>query len=113
MPHVADWDDDPDVEILKRAGVGPSTGSPKNDAALALRVLRDYAPLAAHVVCAIATESDSEKLRLAASKYILDRVIGPITGGENVADPWSELFDSVVREPTATERAAGSRVSRS
>lgn len=103
-----------DLELLSRASVPASTLSEKNEAALAMRILKDHASIAAHAICTIVTESPNEKTRLAAAKYVLDRVIGPLSQQvDQGTNPWDELFGSVVREPTAAERAAGSRVSRS
>jgi hypothetical protein len=55
----------------------------------------------------LATEAKSEKVRLEASKYILDRIAGriPITAPDSFNDkqPWEEVLGTVFREPSKYE----------
>jgi hypothetical protein len=81
---------------------------------LCIQIFRDNAPLAAEIIGELAVHGEKESTRLNASKYIVDRVLGRIAEnqGNTQQDSFANLFDSVVREPTAEERAAGTRVSR-
>ena len=109
-----DWVPEEELELLRNAPP-PSTVAKSSAEKIAMQVFRDHLPLAAEVICAIAVESDSEKNRLAASKYIVERVLGrtPETSVANQeTSPYEALFGSVLREPTADERTSGARVSR-
>jgi hypothetical protein len=82
---------------------------------LAMQIFRDHLPLAAQVICDIAVNSDNERNQMQASKYIVERVMGrtPDARVDNGAtDPLANIFTDVLREPTADERAQGSRVTR-
>jgi hypothetical protein len=81
---------------------------------LANQIFRDHVGLCAQVICEIATGSDNEKNRLTASKYVVERVLGrtPDAVVEREQDMWQDLFGSITREPTASERQTGAKVSR-
>lgn len=49
----------------------------ESSAALAQRLIEERAPQAVLVISKLADASDSDKVRLDAAKYILDRVLGP------------------------------------
>jgi hypothetical protein len=114
MPHTPDWMPEEELAALA-AAPEPSTMTVRQAEAIAMEIFRDNLPLAAQVIAEIATNSESERNRLQASKYIVERVMGrtPDAKPESGAnDPWSNLFSSVLREPTATERAEGATISR-
>jgi hypothetical protein len=82
---------------------------------LCMQIFRDNAPLAAEIIGELALNGEKESTRLNASKYIVDRVLGRIADsqqGSGKDEPWTDLFNSVAREPTAEERANGTKVSR-
>lgn len=113
MPSTPSWMSDEELALLASAPMA-STGS-KTAEKLAMEVFRDNLPLAAQVICEIACNSESERNRLTASKYIVERVLGrtpDAKADESRNEPWSDLFGSVMREPTSDERAAGATVSR-
>jgi hypothetical protein len=108
----ADWMAEDELELL--ANIPTASQRAASDEQLTMRIFRDNAPVAAEIIAHLAANGLKESTRLAASKYIVDRVLGRI--GEAIPtaanDPWTDLFGSVVREPTADERKNGSRVSR-
>jgi hypothetical protein len=82
---------------------------------IAMEIFRDNLPLAAQVIADIAVSSDSERNRLAASKYIVERVMGRTPDAKvdtSRDDMWGNLFGSVLKEPTLAERNEGAKVSR-
>src|SRR5687767_122720 len=77
----------------------------------AQRVFLKNAKRAAEQIVEIATKRSTDKVRLDASRYIVDRalgrVVGPDPNGAGKDDPWKDLMGSITREPSAAERAAG------
>lgn len=77
-------------------------------------VFHRNAARAAQQIVNIAFNGSSDRLRLDASRYVVDRVLGRIevklpAGAEAGKEPWSDLYDAVIREPSASERAQGRR----
>lgn len=77
--------------------------------------LRNASPAAQQIVD-IALTGQSERLRLDASKYVVDRVLGRIevklpARDPDGKEPWAELYDAVIREPSASERSQGHKPS--
>jgi hypothetical protein len=96
---------------------GPQATTSRADTAeaTAVAIFRDNAGVCAEIIVDIAVHGENERTRLAASKYVVDRVLGRIPEAAPVngpSDPLQALFGSVLREPTAQERQAGAKVSR-
>lgn len=103
----------PDEE-LRLLAAQPMPDTVKSQAKLAQQIFEDNAGLAAEIVCDIMVNSPNEKTKLMAAKYVADRVLGRV-GEQKVAEsenPWDNLFNSVIREPSEAERKDGARVSR-
>lgn len=85
---------------------------PATYAAAAEEVFRQNCEKAAKQIVEIGLHGETDKLRLDACKYITDRVLGRIKEKEATStekEPWESIFGTVVREPTAEERAHGAR----
>lgn len=111
MAHIPDWMPEDELRLLQaQPKASPSVADNEK---IAMAVFRDNVVLAAEMIGDLAQNGEKESTRLNASKYIVERVLGkaPETGTPQ-NDPFSNLFDSVLREPTAAERATGTRVSR-
>lgn len=112
MGHVPDWMPEAELRMLQnQPKIAPSV---KDNEKIAMAIFRDNVALAAEIIGDLAINGEKESTRLNASKYIVERVMGKIgeqTGGDK-GDVWDDLFTSVAREPTAEERAAGTKVSR-
>jgi hypothetical protein len=95
-----------------------SFNTPEMYAKEAQAVFLENARAAAQELVDLALHGATERVRMDAAKYVVDRVLGRIEvrlpagskDGEG-KDPWSDLFGTVIREPTATERARGRRPS--
>lgn len=113
MGHIPDWMPEEELKLLQsQPKASPSV---QDNEKLCMQIFRDNAPLAAEIIGELAVNGDKESTRLNASKYIVDRVLGRIQesqAGSGKDEPWSDLFNAVAREPTAEERAAGTKVSR-
>lgn len=111
MAHIPDWMPEDELRLLQaQPKASPSVADNEK---IAMAVFRDNVVLAAEMIGDLAQNGEKESTRLNASKYIVERVLGK--AGENttpVANQWDDLFGSVLREPTAEERSAGTRVSR-
>lgn len=109
MAEPDNWLDDDDLAQF----VQPSTPVVRSTAEEAAKIFRDHADVAALVLVEIATNSTSERNRMAAAKYICDRVLGRIGEAkpEQENNPY-DIFSSILREPTAAERSSGRSVTR-
>jgi hypothetical protein len=110
--YTPDWIPEDELKLLQsQPKASPSL---QDNEKLAMQIFRDNLPLAAEVIGDLMVNGEKESTRLNAAKYITERVLGRV--GENATgaggDVWDNLFGSVAREPTAEERAAGTRVSR-
>jgi len=70
-------DDWIDWGVADAIGMERRMAPAESAAALAQRLIEERAPQAVLVVSKLADNSDSDKVRLDAAKYILDRVLGP------------------------------------
>jgi hypothetical protein len=105
----------PEDELKMLQSLPPASPSAKDNEKIAMQIFRDNLPLAAEVIGELMINGEKESTRLNASKYIVERVMGrtpDASGGSAKDDMWTDLFGSVAREPTADERANGTRVSR-
>lgn len=112
MGHVPDWMPEDELRMLQnQPKISPSVNDNEK---IAMAIFRDNVALAAEIIGDLAINGDKESTRLNASKYIVERVLGKIgdTATNAQGDVWDELFSNVAREPTAEERANGTRVSR-
>ena len=72
------------------------------------KILLDNAQSIARELVALALKANSEKVRLEASKYILDRLAGRIplavvNDPNSEQQPWEDIIGTVVREPSKYE----------
>jgi hypothetical protein len=64
----------------------------------ASRIIREAAPFAATAISELVNDSSiSPSVRLAASKYVTDRVLGPV-GKDQETDRLEEFFEEIARE---------------
>lgn len=82
--------------------------------AVTAALLRKHASHAAQTVIDIAMNSENDNTRLKAAQYIIDRTLGRV-GEERNRDedgraPWEKVFDSVLVEPPAEQRALGKAI---
>lgn len=114
MGHIPDWMPEDELKMLQ--SLPPASPSIQDNEKIAMAIFRDNVALAAEVIGELAMNGEKESTRLNASKYIVERVLGPLStvapSGGGQGDVWTDLFGSVAREPTAEERANGTRVSR-
>ena len=115
MPaSIPDWVTEEELAVLSNAG--PATVmKPREAEEIAMRLFRDNLPLAVHIITDVMVNSESEKNRFAAAKYVVERTMGKTPDArptETGSNPWDELLGSVIREPSLEERNAGVRVSR-
>lgn len=112
MGYTPDWM--PEDELRALQSQPKASPSVKDNEKLAMQIFRDNLPLAAEVIGDLMVNGEKESTRLNAAKYITERVLGriPDTAGQGGGDVWDDLFGSVAREPTAEERAKGTKVSR-
>jgi hypothetical protein len=113
MGHIPDWMPEEELKLLQaQPKASPSV---QDNEKIAMKIFRDNLPLAAEIIGELAINGEKESTRLNASKYIVERVLGRTpdsSANTQQGDAWADLFGSVVREPTAEERAAGTKVSR-
>ena len=112
MGHVPDWIPEDELRLLQnQPKISPSA---QDNEKLAMQIFRDNLPVAAEVIGDLMANGEKESTRLNAAKYVVERVMGrtPDNAGQAQGDVWDDLFGSVAREPTAEERAQGTRVSR-
>jgi len=114
MASNMDWVPEEELELLKNAPP-PSVVTKESAEKIAMAIFRDNAALCAEIICDIAVNSENEKTRLTASKYVVERVLGRTPEAaptDATLGAYDDLFGSVIREPNASERAEGARVSR-
>jgi hypothetical protein len=104
----------PEEELALLQAQPKASPSARDNEKLAMQIFRDNVALAAEVIGDLAVNGEKESTRLNASKYIVERVLGRTPDAQlpGKDDMFTDLFSSVAREPTAEERAAGTRVSR-
>lgn len=106
-----EWITDADLELLQ----GPLDPPGKYEK-VAEAMLRRQATKAVKVVVDIAMNSDNDKLRLDAAKYVLDRVLGR-PDAKSALEPtekagWQEIIESTLVEPSHADRKAGQAIER-
>jgi hypothetical protein len=104
----------PEAELIMLRNLPKASPSPADNEKLAMQIFRDNVALAAEVIGGLMTDGEKESTRLNAAKYVVERVLGRVqdSAGTQQGDVWDGLFADVAREPTADERAKGTRVSR-
>jgi len=107
-----DWDQETaDAEFATLA-----TAATASSARSAEQIFRASASAAAQAIVDLSLSAVNERTRLDASKYIIDRVMGRVaergfTDGDENKAPWDDIYGTtVVREPSATQRAQGAAV---
>lgn len=65
--------------------------------AMAQKVLDENAHLAAHTIVHLAQAADNERIQLDASKYVLERVLGPIGMPATEGTPIDQLVQAIGR----------------
>jgi hypothetical protein len=65
------------------------------------RMLRETAPAAAASIVHLAVYGTTEKMRLDASKYVLERVLGPAGSNVGETNPVRDLLEGLVRDAEA------------
>lgn len=93
---MREWDPD---AVKQAIDMELQFGDSSTSESLALSTLRKNAAFAADSIAYLATHSENESIRLKASQYILDRVMGritdtPITSGSE--DVYTKLVEGVV-----------------
>jgi hypothetical protein len=67
---------------------------------LARRLLREALPRSAASIIHMATHSYNERVRLDASKYVVERTMGRIGDNfEGDVNPWEKLFNDIMNAP--------------
>lgn len=89
-----------------------SFNTPEMYAKEAQQVFLRNATKVAQEIVNLALKGSTDKVRLDAGRYVVDRVLGRIdvrvpTKDADGKEPWSDLFGAVIREPTADERSRG------
>lgn len=64
----------------------------------AMAEIIDYLPDVARQLISIALTSDSERMRLEASRYVIDKFVTPALGKLNADDPMARLLADCVSE---------------
>lgn len=110
-----DWDaetTDAEFETLASAAIATSTRSAED-------IFKAAAPSAAQEIVNLSLNAVNERVKLDASKYVIDRVMGRVTDRGVMGDgdgtaPWADIYaTTVIREPAASARAQGAPVVRS
>lgn len=79
-------------------------------AAATQKVFEHRAMEVAEELVRIALHGTTDRARIDAGKYIIDRTLGKIKDRDDASatkEPWEGIFGTVVREPTALERQEG------
>jgi hypothetical protein len=89
--------DDPDSmrALEESANMERTVFAEKTGAELAESILEDAAPLAAQSIVRIATNDPNSRVRLSASQYIVDRVLGKAGLDPAKNAPWEEVLKAV------------------
>jgi hypothetical protein len=73
----------------------------ENDETLSKRIFRENAPLAAAAIAKLAMHGSSERTRLDASKYIIERVLGPASADNGAVDPLTAFLEATAKKAEA------------
>jgi hypothetical protein len=95
--------DDPEAmrALEESASMERTVFSEKSGAELAESILEDAAPLAAQSIVRIATNDPNSRVRLTASTYIVDRVLGKAGLDPTKNAPWEKVFEAVTSTMSA------------
>lgn len=107
-----DWDQEAaDAEFATLA-----TAATASSARSAEQIFRAAAASAAQEIVNLSINAVNERIKLDASKYVIDRVMGRVaergfTNDDDNKAPWDDIYGTtVVSEPSATQRAQGAAV---
>ena len=90
-----EWNADDALDSLVARTMDENRGDSKKTAEL---LFIDNVALAAQSLCHIAVHSENERIRLDASKYIVERVLGKLGESKDVAtDPLQELINEAMK----------------
>lgn len=95
---LGDWQDvdEDDLRRLEQAAeLEQQVHAEKTPTELAEDILEAAAPTVAMSLVKIATKDPSSSVRLRASTYLLDRVLGRASDGQTKQAPWESLLDEV------------------
>lgn len=69
-----------------------------------MRLFKENGPIAALSICQISQHSPNERLRLDASKYVMDRVLGRIGDADTTieSDPLEDLLSKILATSAAS-----------
>jgi len=110
-----DWDEAAAIEADEAFAAIATASIPVNPAKTAEQIFRQNASLAAEQIVALSLGGANERVRLDASKYIIERVLGRVGDMKPLGDddaPWAGVYGAIIREPSASERDNGKPVTR-
>lgn len=101
---------DAESEAADFAVIAAATDQIAHSAKSAEMVFRANARRAAEEIVSLALGAANERVRLDASKYVVERVMGKVPDTKDIDNkdggaPWDSVYGTVVREPSAEERA--------
>ena len=95
------WVPDEILASMKMERSKGPTGEIESDEAISRRIFKENAPLAASAIARLAIHGASERTRLDASKYIVERVLGPVGNDVGAADPIRDFMEDVIQKAEA------------
>lgn len=101
MPMEDDfWSDEEREQLAEISNLEAAVHTDETPEATANRIFKENLPNAARSIATLAMRGGTERVRLDASKYIVERIMGRIGDAqENPEDgPLADLFTAVVRE---------------
>ena len=110
-----DWDADVALATDEEFAAIATAAIPINPAKTAEQIFKQNAAMAAEQIVALALGAANERVRLDASKTIIDRVLGRVGDVKPNNDedaPWAGVYSAIIREPSASERHSGQSVTR-
>ncbi|SRR5258706_5717612 len=96
-PYEGGWNPH---EALQRLTMERALESTSTLQVLAKRLFEENLSIAVMSICHIATYGDSEAMRFNASKYVVERTMGPavVINGIEGRHAWEDIYDKVVSE---------------
>jgi len=96
-PDQSDWNPSDALKRLTMERALEGAGTPQT---LAKRLFEENLPIAVMSICHIATWGESEAMRFNASKYVVERTMGPAqtSAGIEGRHAWEDIYDKVVSE---------------
>lgn len=91
------WDPSAALKNLRMERALDSADTPQ---VTARRLFEENLPVAVMAICHMATYSDSEVIRFNASKYVVERTMGPAERvmAQDGKHAWDEIYDKVLEE---------------